>query len=290
MTESAITVEEKPSTSISGRNEHLVSVLGALIVLLGFVLNNGVRERTKDLSSALASAKSTIPLQERLISIQGDTQVTRKLLITQQRVVPDVKAVTPRIQFGFERDQIERDQFERDQIEKDRIYEALGRIHYDVTNSDISAATTNSKFRLIQDEMKYIRDKDDLLKGRVSMIMHISDDLTAHRGKANDALNAALKIPPYKNRENPEGISAVQKQADIALVESNNYSAGLGSFDDQVEQFSGQVQHEIYSKADREEATLRWLNYASYLLFFLGWALGPLAKARNRPALATTSE
>jgi hypothetical protein len=239
------------------------------------VLNDGVRERTKDLSSTLAAAKSNIPLQERLISIQADTAETREFLVSQQRVAQDAK--TPVIQLT-------------DSIQRDQLAQVLRQIHYDVSNSDVSFGSSNSKFQLLLDEIKHVPDDENLLKGRVSMINHIIDDMKAHRNNAQVALSVADNTPSYVSIENPDGISAVRKQAVIALSESAQYSTGFGGLDEQVELFSVQVQRAILLMADREETRLRWLNYASYLLFFLGWAIGPLAKTLNIPGSAGMAE
>jgi hypothetical protein len=61
-------------------------------------------------------------------------------------------------------------------------------------------------------------------------------------------------------------------------------------FKDDLERFSDAVLEELTFLTHKEQTKLVWANYVSYVLFFIGWAVGPLGKALNLKTPANTSE
>jgi len=78
-----------------------------------------------------------------------------------------------------------------------------------------------------------------------------------------------------------------QKTAHDAV---SRYRDTVIKFNYQVKKFSDNVLDEISLLTKREERKLSWANYASYALFLVGWALGPLGKALKLPAIESAKE
>jgi hypothetical protein len=262
MTEPSVPAQHKHFAVFASTREQGLSILGAILVLLGFLVNDGIRERTKEMSSSLAAAKAALPIQQRIIGIQEDTAAIRKTLIGQPQLRP-----------------ADLTRMKQDHVGRVLLrIEAAGNTTNDFYEKDVA------RFESIREGLIDLPTRPEAKK-RMEDLEQLLRRTQQLQDETMNALALGFADVNSLGPKDAEMLTDEQKKQELAATAFWNYANSAMRFKSDVQRFSDSVLNEITQLNKEEQRKMRWANFASYLLFFIGWALGPLGKALNIPGL-----
>jgi hypothetical protein len=241
--------------SLFRKHDRLFTVIGALIVFLGFYVKEGVQERTKDLSSSLTRETAAYEMNQRLQEIKDALKTLQP-----PNYIPEFMHDSKGDFLIGSRDIVERD--------KVHIQEVV-----DVKNRISSLADLNLTMlkRLPQPSEEIIRETSEVNASVGTMQLELSHLITSFFEMYRASYHSDMKT--FKGQS-----SKFDQQ--LAKVKHASYSA-----DGVVATFGTRISEEIKLQTEKTESNLRITNLLSYALFFVGWSFGLAGKLFKLPAL-----